>query len=669
MLAAILPALAPDASAGGDGLFKAGASAIDVTPPRFPISMNGGMSDRDATQAADPLHARCLVLDDGTTRIAIVVCDSCAIPRKVFDPAKEIAARETGIPTSRMLMSATHTHSAPTVTAVFQSEPDEEYRRFLIERIAEGVARANANLRPARVGWGVGRDPSQVFNRRWYMQPGIVNTDPFGGQTDYVRMNPGVGNKDNLQSSGPIDPRIGILSVQSKDGQPIAVLANYSLHYVGGVPGDSVSADYFGEFARRLTAALQAGEADPPFVGIMSNGTSGNINNINFGLASLERREPFEQIQLVAASVVDATMKAYREIEHTDWAPIGMAETEVELGVRRPGPEDVARATEVLAEAGPGPYRDRTHIYARETLKLAEYPETVRAKLQAIRIGDLGIASSPCETFVETGLAVKEQSPLQPTFVIELANGYNGYLPTPEHHELGGYETWRARSSYLAVDAEPKIRSTILSLLDQVADVPADVPAGGPPAAPDGSEAPAKPVSATKAAAGGRPAATGERPRDIGLAVTNWDGVQALVRKHRGKVVAVNIWTTTCPACLEEFPGFVRMQQTFGRDDVACIAVNCDYDGIKTKPPAYYRDRVVAFLREQDAGILDNVLLDTPLIDFLDQIGLASSPAIYVYDRSGKLAKRFDNDNVARAEDEFTLSAVEALISELVEQR
>ena len=55
--------------------------------------------------------------------------------------------------------------------------------------------------------------------------------------------------------------------------------------------------------------------------------------------------------------------------------------------------------------------------------------------------------------FVEIGLEIKKKSPLKPTFTIELANGYNGYLPTPEQHELGGYETWRARSSYLEVDA------------------------------------------------------------------------------------------------------------------------------------------------------------------------------------------------------------------------
>jgi hypothetical protein len=81
-----------------------------------------------------------------------------------------------------------------------------------------------------------------------------------------------------------------------------------------------------------------------------------------------------------------------------------------------------------------------------------------------MRIGDLGIAAIPCEVFVEIGLEIKAKSPFKPTFAISLANGYNGYLPTPEHHKLGGYETWRARSSYLEVDAAPKIVDTVMEL-------------------------------------------------------------------------------------------------------------------------------------------------------------------------------------------------------------
>ena len=67
--------------------------------------------------------------------------------------------------------------------------------------------------------------------------------------------------------------------------------------------------------------------------------------------------------------------------------------------------------------------------------------------------------------FAQTGLEIKRRAALKPTFIVELANGYNGYLPTPDQHALGGYETWPARSSYLEVDAAPRIRDALLGLL------------------------------------------------------------------------------------------------------------------------------------------------------------------------------------------------------------
>jgi hypothetical protein len=89
-------------------------------------------------------------------------------------------------------------------------------------------------------------------------------------------------------------------------------------------------------------------------------------------------------------------------------------------------------------------------------------------KLQAIRIGDLGIGTIPNEVYSSTGLAIKKESPLETTFTIELANGAEGYIPPPEQHKLGGYTAWRARTSSLEVNAEPKIRKTVLELLREV---------------------------------------------------------------------------------------------------------------------------------------------------------------------------------------------------------
>lgn len=464
VLASVLPQFGLETVHGADRVFRAGAFAQDITPDKFPVSVNGGMQDRLAHGVHDRLHARCLVLDDGQTKLAFAICDSCMIPREIMDEAKRLASQETGIPVENMLISATHTHTAPTVGATFQSEPNPEYTRALPGLIAKGIAEAHARLQPARVGWAVGKDPTQVFNRRWKMEPGTIAPDPFGRTTDQVKMNPGYQVKGLIEPAGPVDPDVSVLALQTRDGRPLALLANYSLHYVGGV--SPLSADYFGAFADRIAQLL---EAPKEFVGIMSNGTSGDVNNLNFAGPAPSRQAEFEQCKLVANSVAQAALEAYRQIEFRAWVPLAVAEREIALGVRLPTSEEVAKAKEILAQAQGRVLQTLPEVYARETVLLAAYPPTVRAKMQAMRVGDLGIAAIPCEVFAEIGLDIKKRSPLKPTFTISLANGYNGYLPTPEQHKLGGYETWRARSSYLEVDASTKITETVLELLRQVA--------------------------------------------------------------------------------------------------------------------------------------------------------------------------------------------------------
>jgi hypothetical protein len=449
-----------------DKVFRAGAATSNITPP-LGSSLNGGMSDRTAQHVHDELHARCLVLDNGQEKLAIVVCDSCMLPQSILNEAKHLAHGHTGIPMDQMLISATHTHTAPTSTGVFQSEPNAGYGEFLAVRISDGIRRAVSNLAPAKVGWGVGSEPTQVFNRRWKMKEGTKLVDPFG-RTDYVRMNPPRASAELVEPAGPTDPQVGVLALRSADGQPLALLANYSLHYVGGVPGGHVSADYFGAFARRIGELLSAGGQDPPFVGILSNGTSGNINNVNFRETG-EEQEPYVQMRKVAELVAAEAARVAGSIDYHDWVPLAMREARLRLARRATPKDEVARAKFILEKADGPALSGAEQIYARETVLLNEYPPYVETIVQAMRIGELGIAASPCETFVETGLAIKAESPLKPTFTIELANDYRGYLPTAEHHKLGGYETWRARSSYLEVDAEATIRAKILELLGEVA--------------------------------------------------------------------------------------------------------------------------------------------------------------------------------------------------------
>jgi neutral ceramidase len=246
------------------------------------------------------------------------------------------------------------------------------------------------------------------------------------------------------------------------------LLANYSLHYVGGVPAGHISADYFGAFATRLAERLEADKLDPPFVGIMSNGTSGNINNIDFQDKNPPRWEPYEKIHVVANLLADKVFAAMNGLQYHDRVTLDAACQDLALAVRLPTPEQLARAKRILAdqEQQLSSYHARERIYAERLMRLSESPSEVSVPLQVFRIGELAITAIPFEVFVETGLEIKQQSPFAQTFTIELANGSFGYLPTPEHHALGGYETWLGTSN-VEVQASEKISRQLLDMLQQ----------------------------------------------------------------------------------------------------------------------------------------------------------------------------------------------------------
>lgn len=423
------------------GDLQAGTGLADITPQEWPLGLVGSFNQRLADAAHDPLHARSLVLSDGETTIAMVVVDNCLINRETLDEAKAIASEKTGIPTEHMLVSATHTHSAPSMHITDEGTPGAAYRKLGIEGIAQSIIDAHAALQGAEAGWGDSLLPDEVFNRRWFLKPGTMPANPFGETTDLVKMNPGSG-PHLISPAGPIDPEVSILSVRDAEGKPLCVYANYPLHYVGAVPGGEVSADYFGEFARLIGVRLRR-DANSGFLGILSNGTSGDINNINFR-DGRPPREPFEQIRIVAGKVADAAYYAYQDTSHRSDLKLDMRERIVPLNVRKPDEDLLKRAEKYLATEGeqekelPRLAKD----YARRIQSLAEGPDVFEVKIQAIRIGDLAICTMPFEVFAEIGLELKSESPFKDTFVVELANGAYGYLPTREQHEFGGYETW-----------------------------------------------------------------------------------------------------------------------------------------------------------------------------------------------------------------------------------
>jgi neutral ceramidase len=420
---------------------KAGAAIVNITPPLGELIV-GGFHPYPAEDVHDELHARCIVLDDGATKLAFVVCDNVGISREVFDYAKEAVEKKLQIPASHQLMAATHTHSATTARSKNMLIAGElsEYQSFLARRIIDGIQMANLRLEAAELGWGSVDEPSELFNRRWFVANEADRRNPFGG-VDQVRMNPP--NVPLIRPAGPTDPQVSFFTVRSlKDRHPIALLANYSLHYVGGVTGRAISADYFGVFAEELGKLMKIDHQSKPFVAILSNGTSGDVNNNNF-LDRSAKHQPYQKMRQVGQLIATRVHGAMQTVSYQGELRLDARKTELSLRVRKPDAQLLAYCENILKKpADEKPYHPHEKIYAERVMMQASSPDEVNVPLQTIRIGSLGIAAIPFEVFTETGLEIKERSPFQPSFTMELANGSYGYLPPPRHHDLGGYETW-----------------------------------------------------------------------------------------------------------------------------------------------------------------------------------------------------------------------------------
>lgn len=450
--------------------FWAGAATSNITPS-IGDNLIGGFVPVPSKHVHDELHVRCLVLDDGKTKVALAVCDLLGIHNLVSTEARELISERLGIPPECVLICATHTHSAASALGKDRTKPIEElddYQRFVARRIADGVTRAANNLRPAEIAFGTAEAPEHVFNRRWNMRPGTIPANPFGG-LDLVKTNPG--NSPNLvDPAGPTDPTISFIAVRDSNGRPISLFASYSLHYVGGEGPGHISADYYGMFCEHLADLVEADmpaptEDTPPFVAMMSNGTSGDINNINFR-ERRPARKPYEQIRLVAEDVAKKVFAALDQCEYRSDVSLGAEYREPELAWRRPDAAQLEWAEKTLA-AGPSDRRDLPYIYAGRVLGLAAHPEKTKVPLQVLRIGDVCLGTMPCEVFCEIGLEFKRRSAMQPAVLVSLAHGYFGYLPTPRHLDLGGYETWIG-TNRLERDASDKMLAELLDMVQKV---------------------------------------------------------------------------------------------------------------------------------------------------------------------------------------------------------
>lgn len=154
----------------------------------------------------------------------------------------------------------------------------------------------------------------------------------------------------------------------------------------------------------------------------------------------------------------------------------------------------------------------------------------------------------------------------------------------------------------------------------------------------------------------------------VDVKVVDWKETQKMVAAHKGKIVVLDAWSTSCAPCVKEFPNLVKLHKKYGGKEVVCMSMSCDYAGIKNKPPEFYRERVIKFLEKQEATF-ENILSSVPSDELFEQMELASIPAVYVFGRDGKLVKRFDNEKAEKEEDNFTYEHVNKLVEELAAKK
>ena len=434
--AAFLCAIVTASAAESPGL-RAGAAAVKITPPKG-APLAGYYYNRAAEGVHDDLYAKALVLEQGETRVAFVVCDLISLSRPIVEEARRLITDTSRIRGKNVMMSATHSHTGPVLRGVSTrnaAQGGEEdvaikYAEELPELIAESVKLAAARLTNALLSAAIGYEDGLSFNRRFFMKDGTV------------AWNPGKLNTNIVRAAGPIDPDVAVLLVQTPDAKTaVATYVNFAMHpdTVGGL---EISADYPSTLSRLL------GEYNgTEMLTVFANGACGNINHVDVKWKDPQKghHEAARIGTILAANVLQAYKKAQ---------PVsGLLHAQSEI-VKLPLPiiseaeiEEARRIARIPADAKTPQPKFLERVKAYKVLDvMARDGKPHEVEVQVIALGDeVAWVSLPGEIFVELGLAIKKASPFRYTFIAELANGSVGYIPNREAYAQGAYEVVSSR--------------------------------------------------------------------------------------------------------------------------------------------------------------------------------------------------------------------------------
>ena len=429
-----------------------GVAEADITPPRgFPMA--GYYHERLATGAIDPLKAKAIVFRAGKEQVALVACDLTGIAVDLGNEVRRRAAAKTGIPASHIIVSGTHSHTAPDYTrdlyehlAGGANRPGRpRYAVKLIDGMVEAIVKAGAAAKPVALEAGSARQERPLsFNRRFVMKDGSVRT--------WMRLD----HPQVVRPAGPIDPEIGMLLVRSVDDKkPVGLMSNFALH-LDTVGGTQWSADYPSFVGKEVQQAL-----GQDAVSIFGTGCCGDINHVD---PARKERNKTDFIGTALGRTIVGALSKLRPVK----APVLQARhATVKLPLQHVSTEQIAKARPLLLEAREGKkveFFDLVSAYKAVMLDQLrnKTPQTgagdliswgltrdwagvgahLPVEVQAIALGDeVGIVCLPGEIFVELGLAIKQASPFRTTLVIELCNSVETvYVPTRAAYAGGSYE-------------------------------------------------------------------------------------------------------------------------------------------------------------------------------------------------------------------------------------
>lgn len=410
---------------------RAGCAQVVITPP-LGVNLAGYFHDRFATSVRDDLHARAVVLESDGLRMAIVSCDLITPNEGITAAARQLIETECGIPPERVLVCATHTHTGPAVGELGAVKRDDSYVATLPRLIADAVATAAGNTFNATLRANCTDAEGLSFNRLFRQSDG---SEVFGRRPDEVAC------------AGPIDPELQTLSVVDDCGALRALLVNFALHVdvIGGGTADFISADWPGEMAKAVSAVY-----GPDVVTLLLQGTCGDINHNPHEPSAVERTRDQKAVQIGRALAGAAMYSAERAEPLTNLSLSGcLKELSIPYYTR-----DEAFMAEIAAIEAQPELSDFDRYLVERGKSWPYDGQVATIPLQALRIGDIGLAGLPAEIFVRLGLEIKQFSPAPRTFVVELANASaTTYVPTADQAERGAYGARPILSRWLCADA------------------------------------------------------------------------------------------------------------------------------------------------------------------------------------------------------------------------